>query len=107
MDYAKYQFPNAGYDGDKERCKELELGKLYELTYVSMGQSHTSIRLKGFEGTFNSINFSFWTDDTESGELERFHLQEREEYNPYYHLFGWDKGRKQIDDDEEEDNELS
>lgn len=86
MDYAKYQFPNAGYDCDKEKCKQLKLGELYELTNVNMGQSHTYISLKGYDKEFNSVNFTFWTDDTESGELERFRLQERKEYNPYYNI---------------------
>lgn len=81
MDYARFDYPENGMSCDKETNKVLEVGKMYELESVDMGQSHTSIFLKGLRYSFNSVNFSFWTDN--NGKLESFYLQEREEYNPY------------------------
>lgn len=102
MDYARFDYPENGYDCDKESNKVLKIGQMYELDSVMMGQSHTTITLKGIKGGFNSVNFSFWTNDTESGELKKFHLQEREEYNPYYYIFSWDKVKQSMNNFEEE-----
>lgn len=75
---AKYTKPNAGYDWDKKRCQELlKLGELYEVHYVSMGQSHTHIYLEGIDGCFNSVNFDFY----ENG--EPIIIQRDPRYNPY------------------------
>ena len=82
--YAKYTKPNAGYDFDKEQNqKYLTLNQRYEVSYVSMGQSHTTIKLKDFpKGVFNSISFEFYHDD------EPIDLVDFPEYNPYYYIFG-------------------
>lgn len=75
---AKYTKPNAGYDGDQKMCREnLTLGELYEVTYVSMGQSHTNIYLKGIEGCFNTVNFDFYEDG------KPINIFRDPRYNPY------------------------
>ena len=82
--YAKYTKPNAGYNCDKEtNQKYLILNQRYEVSDVSMGQSHTTIHLKDFpKVAFNSISFEFYHDD------ELIDLVDFPEYNPYYYIFG-------------------
>ena len=47
-----------GYSGENSRAKEaLEVGMGYTLAAVDIGGWHTSIRLHGIEGTFNSVMF--------------------------------------------------
>ena len=47
-----------GYDFEKEKAnKEFEVGKKYRITSGSMGQSHTSIKIEGKEGSWNSVLF--------------------------------------------------
>ena len=93
--YAKYTKPNAGYNCDKEtNRKYLTLNQKYEVSYVSMGQSHTSIHLKDFpKAVFNSVSFEFYHDD------EPIKLVDFPEYNPYYYIFG------PYHDDEDDDDE--
>lgn len=75
---AKYTKPNAEYDGDQKMCREnLTLGESYEVTYVSMGQSHTNIYLKGIEGCFNTVNFDFYEDG------KPINIFRDPRYNPY------------------------
>lgn len=75
---AKYTKPNEGYDGDQKMCREnLTLGESYEVTYVSMGQSHTNIFLKGIEGCFNTVNFDFYEDG------KPINIFRDPRYNPY------------------------
>ena len=82
--YAKYTNPNAGYNCDKEtNQKYLTLNQRYDVSRVSMGQSHTTIYLKDFpKVAFNSISFEFYHDD------EPIDLVDFPEYNSYYYIFG-------------------
>ena len=76
---AKYTHPTAGYSPEGENPKSpLVLNQTYEVDYVSMGQSYTSITLKDFPNRhFNSVSFDFYHDD------ELIKLQDFPEYNPY------------------------
>ena len=61
---------------------QLEVGKKYEVECVSMGQSHTSITLKGigtssWKESFNSIYFKFY----ENGKKLNIYRDKR--FNPY------------------------
>ena len=56
---------------------ELEIGKIYEVEDISMGQSNTRIRLKGINGIFNSIYFKFYYND------EPINIYEDKRFNPY------------------------
>ena len=58
----KVMHPDAGYDGDKERVKQLEPNTHYEVTCIDMGQSHTDVFLVGMKSCFNSVNFEFYED---------------------------------------------
>lgn len=42
---------------------DLEVGKLYEVENIYMGQSNTSILLKGRKGCYNSVYFDFYEGD--------------------------------------------
>ena len=65
MLYAKFNYPDNGWPGERgyPESKGLEVGKRYELEYVSMGQSYTSIYLTEIEGVFNSVQFDFEEED--------------------------------------------
>ncbi len=80
MLYAKFMYPDAGYNFDVECAKkaELKIGERYEVEYLSMGQSNTSIYLKGVDGCFNSVQFDFEEDDKTPVDIYRNHR-----YNPY------------------------
>ncbi len=58
--YAQFLHPDRGYDGEVEAAAKLTIGKLYEVSSVSMGQSHTSIQLEGEKGSFTSVAFEFF-----------------------------------------------
>ena len=64
MLYAKFMYPDNGWDGDVKYAKEagLEVGKKYEVEEVYMGQSNTTIFLNGLAGCFNSVQFEFEED---------------------------------------------
>ena len=76
---AKYTHPTAGYSPEgKDPKSSLVLNQTYEVKYVDMGQSYTSVYLKAFPGrSFNSVSFDFFHDD------EPIELQDFPEYNPY------------------------
>ena len=76
---AKYTHPTAGYSPEGENPKSpLILNAMYEVEWVSMGQSYTSITLKDFPNChFNSVSFDFYHDD------KLIKLQDFPEYNPY------------------------
>lgn len=67
MLYAKFMYPENGYDVDIEEAERygLEIGKKYEVEYLSMGGFHTSIFLKNINGVFNSVQFDFFEDEQE------------------------------------------
>lgn len=48
---------NNGYESDIENIKVLELNKPYEIEWIDIGQSSSTIKLKGFKDFFNSVNF--------------------------------------------------
>lgn len=61
MLYAKFMYPDNGYDCDIEQAKiaNLKVGERYEVEMVDMGRFHTSIYLKNIDGDFNSVQFEF------------------------------------------------
>ena len=65
MLYAKFMYPDNGYDCDVKNAKNagLNVGERYEVKDLSMGGSHTSIYLKNIDGVFNSVQFDFEEDD--------------------------------------------
>ena len=51
-------FPDAGYPADQVSAKEcLEEGKKYEISGVDIQNWNTTIWLKGFDQSFNSVLF--------------------------------------------------
>lgn len=81
--YAKYVEPNAGFDYNKKDCENfLVLNQYYKVEKVNMGQSSTSIHLKGISCcTFNSVNFSFYL--LKDGKFIKHDIFKDEDYNPY------------------------
>lgn len=79
MLYAKFMYPNNGYDGDVEYAKKmgLKFGEKYEVEDLSMGGSHTSIFLKDIKGSFNSVQFDFEEDG------KQIDIYRSPKYNPY------------------------
>lgn len=48
-----------GYPGEKEKAlSTFEVGKPYKVIGGSMGQSHTSLTIEGFDGGWNSVMFN-------------------------------------------------
>ena len=83
MLFAKYTRPNAGYSYDRERCKNLlKLDCYYVVNDVFMGSCYTDIALKGFNGTFNSVNFTFYVKDSK-GIFKEHDIFNDPKYNPY------------------------
>lgn len=80
MLYAIFKYPEAGHDCDIEYAKKMGLkkNKKYEVDCMSMGQSYTSIYLKGIEGNFNSVQFEF---QEPNGAPVNIYRDPR--YNPY------------------------
>lgn len=71
-----------GWPFDQEILKKnnIKIGDKFEVEDVSMGQSNTSIILKGFKDDFNSVHFSF---EDEYGNVVNIYDDPR--YNPYLH----------------------
>ena len=65
MLYAKFVYPDNGYDCDVEHAKNagLKVGEKYEVTELFIGGSHTSILLKDIDGCFNSVQFIFYENE--------------------------------------------
>lgn len=63
--YARFLYPKNGYmnDGNKALSAGLTVGERYEVEFISMGQSYTSIMLVGIYGAFNSVLFKFEEKD--------------------------------------------
>lgn len=60
MVLAKFAYPEYGYQSDQETAnKYLTVETSYELDHVNMGQSHTTVYLRGFSPGFNSVHFTF------------------------------------------------
>ena len=70
---AEYNYPENGY----KPAEELEVGREYEVENVMMGQSYTSIYLKGFPHPFNSVQFDFFEDG------DPINIYCSPKYNPY------------------------
>jgi hypothetical protein len=80
MLYAKFMYPDNGWDVDVEYAKKvgLKVGEKYEVNYISMGQSNTSVYLKDIKGVFNSVQFDFEEDG------KPINIYDSPKYNPYY-----------------------
>ena len=76
--YAKFENPNAGRPHDVERAKVLSLYTLYEVKRVEIGQSNTTVYLRGFDIGFNSVQFSFCDE-----RAEFINIFKMKEFNPY------------------------
>lgn len=82
MLYAKFMYPNNGWDVDVEYAKKvgLKVGAKYEVDNISMGQSNTSVYLKNIKGVFNSVQFDFEEDG------KPINIFNSPKYNPYYYI---------------------
>lgn len=58
---AKLVTKRGGYDSDKKDIDPYEVGTVFEVESVSMGQSSTDVKMKD-KGWFNSIYFEFIDD---------------------------------------------
>ena len=80
--YARYEHPNNGTDCDKEKTQELfVLNQYYKVDNVEMGQSHTNIYLRGFNGSFNSVMFEFY--ELVNDKFFKYDIFKDPDYNPY------------------------
>lgn len=83
--YARYVNFNGGMNGEAEEVADvLVQNQYYKVADVDMGQSMTHIRLKGFEGIFNSVFFEFYF--LENGEFVEHDIFDDPDYNPYIEL---------------------
>lgn len=78
LTYAKLTRPEYGYEHNKRNAEKLKMGEMYEVKRVSMGQSFTTIVLKGIKGVFSSVQFEFY-----NGEKEPIDIYNMPEFNPY------------------------
>jgi hypothetical protein len=69
-------FTGRGGYPDENKCANatFEIGKKYIITGGTVGQSHTSLKIQGFEGRWNSVMFDF---DWQSAPLEFPYLNSR------------------------------
>lgn len=75
---AKFLNPEAGYSINIEDGKLLNVGEIYEVCELDMGQSNTSIKLVGYPGeNFSSTQVDFY----ENGEKINIYRDIR--FNPY------------------------
>lgn len=81
LTYAKLVHPEYGYEHDQKNAEQLKLGEMYEVERVSMGQSHTTIVLKGVKGAFSSVQFEFC-----NGEKQPIDIYNMPEFNPYMQM---------------------
>ena len=56
---------------------DLEVGKIYEVEDIQMGQSYTDIFLKGKDKSYNSVLFKFYENDKE------IDIYRDKRFNPY------------------------
>ena len=85
MLYARFNYPDNGWPSERgyAESKGLKVGERYEIEFVSMGGSYTSIYLKNIDGVFNSVLFDF---EEEDGTEVNIYKDAR--YSPYERL-GW------------------
>lgn len=62
---------------DEYHKHDLKVEEEYEINYISMGQSHTSILLKNKKGIYNSVIFKFYEDGKE------IDIYSDSRFNPY------------------------
>ena len=65
MLYARFNHPDNGWPAERGYAENagLKVGEKYEVEFVSMGGSYTSIYLKNIDGNFNSVQFDFEEED--------------------------------------------
>ena len=82
MLYAKFMYPDNGYNSDIKSAKEagLKIGANYEVADIIMGQSHTSIYLQNINGSFNAVQFDFEEDG------QPVDIYRTTKYNPYLYI---------------------
>ena len=72
---AKLTQPNNGYNHDKEQVKSLDPNAEYELYSCYVGRSSSSFTIVGVEGSFNTVQFSFYENGREIDIISRFYNQ--------------------------------
>lgn len=73
--FAQYIHPGYGHEHQQATAQKLLApGVLYEVERLSMGQSSTTIFLKGFDVAFNSVMFEFF---------EPVNIYRDARFNPY------------------------
>src|ERR1035437_3946879 len=61
-DWVVFAYPQGGLQGEIDyAAKLLKIGEAYQVTYVDIGQSRSSVHLKNFPDGFNSTLFMTWT----------------------------------------------
>lgn len=73
---AVYNYPQNGY----HPAAQLEVGKEYTVEYLNMDRYSTDIRLAGYTGIFNSVQFDFFEDG------EPINIYRSPKYNPYMQI---------------------
>lgn len=78
--FAKVVTLDGGYDSDKEDIVNsgYKKGDIFEVEYVSMGQSYTKIYDKKDGAGYNSVYFEFY--DSKGNEID---IYSDPRYNPY------------------------
>ena len=61
---ARYERFDCGRQSDRDKADKLLVKhETYEVERVNMGQSLTTVKLKGFNTTFNSVLFDFYDEN--------------------------------------------
>lgn len=80
MLFAKVTNTTNGYPYDQEKAKSADPTRYYEVDYVSMGQSSTTVHIKEL-GPTNSVNLTFYK--MHNKEFVEYNIYADPEYNPY------------------------
>lgn len=83
MLYAICDDLSCGFSHDQEYLikNNFKIGDKFEVEDINMGQSYTSVFLKGYPYCFNSVNFRF--EDENGNDIDIFNDPR---YNPYFYL---------------------
>lgn len=77
--FAVLKTHEGGYDMDKKKVKDLEIGQQFSVSEINMGSFSTSIKLKEIPGeSFNSVFFQFMNEMGD--EIDIYSMAE---FNPY------------------------
>lgn len=59
--YARLEHPYSGYDQDRIKVMHIDKSEFYLVKSIDVGGFVSYIEIEDYEGSFNSVNFEFYT----------------------------------------------